>query len=254
LAAAPRDEAALPAVLTIAGVGLMVLSFFVGLLGVGSGYRRVSQPTGPAAYQTLATSAPPTDGGAEKSTSSPTDLLALVNTNRDVPLPDVFRAGDKVTIRSRGGFTCAVIPYDVPRNYQLDIGVISRSGDGLLIGFPIGGRRAMFTIDGFTGEPPDGKMRTALETIDGFRPHERGYGGQSHYGQLLKRNIASTITVRVVDKTIMLSCDGRQVLQWSGEPSRLAIYGAFNQGPPQRMFIGSWAATYEVASLRLTRL
>jgi hypothetical protein len=87
--------------------------------------------------------------------------------------------------------------------------------------------------------------------IDGRRPHDRGYPGQSQYGQIFKRNVPSQLTLRVIRNTITLTCDGKPVSQWSGDPSRLDIFGAFNQGSPRQMFIGSWAATYDIESLTL---
>ena len=182
------------------------------------------------------------------------DLLALVERPRDVPLGEVVRTGNVMSIRRRGGFTCAVVPYDMPSSYELDVGVISRDGEGLLIGVPIGGRRCMLTIDGFGTEPPDKTTRTALETIDGHRPHDVNYPGDPFFGKLLQPNVQSKLTIRVADNSLTLTCDGKQIIQWSGDPARLGVYGLFNQGPPQRMFIGSWAASYDIDRLALRPL
>jgi hypothetical protein len=182
------------------------------------------------------------------------DLLALVERPRDVPLGEVVRTGGVLSIRRRGGFTCAVVPHDMPSSYELDLHVTPREGEGLLIGVPIGGRRCMLTIDGFANEPPDKKTRTALETIDGHRPHDANYPGEPYVGKLLQPNVESKLTIRVASNSLTLTCDGKQIIRWSGDPARLGVYGLFNQGPPQRMFIGSWAASYDVDRLALRPL
>lgn len=182
------------------------------------------------------------------------DLLALVETPRDVPLGEVVRENDVLSIRRRGGFTCAVVPYDLPPNYELELRVTPRDGEGLLIGVPIAGRRCMLTIDGFLNEPPTNDTRTALETIDGRRPQDPAYSGKPYFGKLLKPNEESRLTIRVRGASLTLTCDGKQVIQWSGDPARLGIFGLFNQGAPRRMFVGSWAAQYDVSGLTLQPL
>src|SRR5207253_2660693 len=115
-------------------------------------------------------------------------------------------------------------------------------------------RRCMLTIDGFLNEPPNKQTRTALETIDGRRPHDAGYTGEPHFGKLLKPNQESRLTIRVSSNSVTLTCDGKQVIDWSGDPARLGIYGLFDQGQPKRMFVGSWAAHYDVSSIALKPL
>lgn len=179
------------------------------------------------------------------------DLLKLVETPRDVPLGQVVRQNDILSIRRRGGFTCAVVPFDLPATYELELLVTPREGEGLLIGLPIGGKRCMLTVDGFLNEPPNKQTRTALETIDNRRPQDTGYQGEPYFGKLLTPGQESRLTIRVSSNSLTLSCDDKEVLNWSGEPSRLGIYGLFNQGGPKRMFVGSWAAQYDISRLTL---
>jgi hypothetical protein len=231
----------------------------VALLSFITGYR-----TAPRSSWSWASFTPPRSSPGDaipipkvESTIAPqseTDLLALVQAPRDAPLGGVVRDGGTLTIGKSAGFSCAVVPDNLPANYELNVRVTSREGDGLLIGFPVDGRRAMFTIDGFTGEPPDGKMRTALEMIDRYRPQDRDYPGKPRYGQLLKRNVISRITIRVVGNSISLTCDGKPVIDWSGDPGWLEIFGLFNQGSPRQMFVGSWASRYDVTSVTLKPL
>lgn len=187
-------------------------------------------------------------------TAQSIDLLAMVETPRDVPQGEVVRGSEGLTMRRRGGFACAVVPFDFPASYELNLRVTPRGGEGLLIGLPIGGRRCMLTIDGFGNEPPDMKTRTALETIDGRRPHEPEYPGEPHVGKLLRPGVESQLSIRVSGDTLMLTCDGKPVLDWSGNPARLGIYGLFDHGSRRRMFVGAWAAEYEVSSLTLKPL
>lgn len=179
------------------------------------------------------------------------DLLALVQTPRDITQGEVRRDDAGLSIRRRGGFTCAVIPYDMPANYQLDLRVTRREGNGFLIGLPIGGRACMITVDGFS---EFGETRTALEMIDGRRPQEPSYTGKPHVGALLKVDAPVQLTVRVSGKSLQLACDGENVLEWNDDPTRLSVYGLFDQRQPKRLFIGSWAATYDIGNLKLQPL
>ena len=147
------------------------------------------------------------------------DLLAKVELPRDSVKSDFYgewtREGE--TLVSPDGMKAGriVVPYQPPPEYELTAVVERLEGaDGVLIGVVVDGHPAHVGIDIFQPQISgissiDGKLAQQNETI--FRE------------AVLTDRLPHTIRITVGRRSVRASVDGREVVNWEGDPSRLSM-------------------------------
>jgi WD40 repeat protein len=180
----------------------------------------------------------------EEQSNKPVDLLALVDTERDVKRGRFIR-------RENGLISVAGtmhIPYRLPDEYVLTAEVTRlQENDALMIGQVIGGRTCMHMIDGFMS---DGTL-CGLELVDNQRLPENP---TRRAGQLLTEDEPATIVYTVRQNQLTVTVDGKTVTHWDGDPHRLRWYSFFKEPTDRNLFIGSWASVYRFSKLELVPL
>ena len=151
--------------------------------------------------------------------TSPVNLLALIQ-------PQTYRIGDwqmplGALISPVWSGARLQFPYAPPPEYRVDIEV-ERAGREATYGFGIGcvagGRQVEISIDQVIDKI--GKC-TGLQGLDGA-PFE--YIPTFHRGQLLFPNQPARLSLTVRRNSIKLTCDGSDVLDWKGDPTRFVPY------------------------------
>lgn len=129
------------------------------------------------------------------------------------------------------------IPLSPPDEYLLELIVERQSGkDALRIGFVAGGRQASVMIDGWGGTV------TALREIDG-KPGNKNE--TSHPTTMLLTPKPVSIRVAVLKSGISVACDGRLLVDWSGDVRRLPA-------APGGLYLRSWSDIFRITKVQLT--
>ncbi|HWB11625.1 MAG TPA: hypothetical protein VG826_20510 [Pirellulales bacterium] len=137
------------------------------------------------------------------------------------------------------------VPAIVPESYQLDIVAQRESGnDCLALMVPVAGAQGTLIIDGHGGtlaglQMIDGQMIDANETR---RETSVFADGKRHLARLT-----------VQKNHVRLLCDGKPIVDWSGDVSRL---NSFEPLPPynDRIYLGTWHSRYRLTQIKLRSL
>ncbi len=117
---------------------------------------------------------------------------------------------DQLEVSSPSGPTLLRLPFDVPREYDLEAMVRRREGKDLLaIGFTCGDSRVALVCDNESGK------NTLLDTVTG--------GGPVRAGPLLEIDRSVTLLIQVRSGRIEVLADGKSILSWRGNEADLKM-------------------------------
>lgn len=170
----------------------------------------------------------------------PRDLLENYNPAGHSRTPGSFeRDGLGWTTRNQAVYESLFFPGPFPEEYVLDT-TLTLLGDsmGIIQGLVGSGKQFHFTIDGFVTE--NGGMRTALELIDGRRPHDAPNYPCEYKPPLLRKNRPTELRYVVLKDRVLLECDGKVVVDWTGGMNRVSSHGLFMPGDPRSLYWGTW--------------
>lgn len=186
---------------------------------------------------------------------APIDLLRTIDPTENIALPPPARGVFPGTLEMRGGVlvtevskTALVkIPVEAPSNYVLESVVTRVAGDeSIAFGLVVGGQPCMFTIDAFK---PLGYL-AGLDMVDGRRL-DMTNTTTPFRGPLLTNGRPATVRVRVVDNSVTASVDGKQIVSWQGDPSRLSLYPMYEIPDYDGLRLSTWLGGYEISKLEL---
>jgi hypothetical protein len=129
------------------------------------------------------------------------------------------------------------LPYSPPDEYRLTV-VLEPLDEpnGLLIGNVAVGHR-FASLFGY--RMPDG-YASAIENIDG-----RNVGNDTTFrGRVFKRGRLSQLVVTVRKDGVSMTVDGRQIIQWRGNPNRLSLSDYWATPDKNAMFFGAYDCRY----------
>jgi len=166
------------------------------------------------------------------------DLLSLIDPKRDRVVGDWKMQNGCLESNKQYGARIQ-IPYQPPREYVMTV-IVEPLDDpnGLIIGQRSGDRRFL-TLFNFVreGQPP----ASALEDIDGLNV---GRNATTVRAKLLEKNRLSAIVCTVREKGVTVTCDGRSLIDWHGDSSRLSL-SAYWQTPNRKtLFLGAYDCRY----------
>jgi len=139
------------------------------------------------------------------------------------------------------------MPYTPPEEYDLTLVVERREGmDSLGIGLGQGKTVFSVWVDGF---PAKGGM-TGLDKLDGMLIENNP---ASVKGKFLTNNKPSTIVVAVRKSGVTVTIDGKSVLTWQGNYSRLGMSPVWQQRDPKApLLVGAFGSRYYFTKIYLT--
>jgi len=166
------------------------------------------------------------------------DLLSLVDPRRDRIIGDWKMQDGRLESNKQYGARIE-IPYEPPREYVMT--VIAEPLDepnGLIIGQRSGDRRFLTLINFVReGEPPS----SALEDVDGLNV---GRNATTVRTKLLEKNRPSAIVCAVRKGRVTVTCDGRPLIDWQGDASRLSLSDYWQTPNENRLFLGAYDCRY----------
>ncbi len=166
------------------------------------------------------------------------DLLSLVDPQRDRVSGDWKMQDGRLECNKQYGARIE-IPYQPPREYVMT--VIAEPLDdpnGLIIGQRSGDRR-LLTLINFVrkGQSP----ASALENVDGLNVERNATTVRA---KLLEKNRPSAIVCTVREDRVTVTCDGRSLIDWHGDASRLSLSDYWQTPNQDRLFLGAYDCPY----------
>lgn len=166
------------------------------------------------------------------------DLLSLVDPHRNRVAGDWKMQNGRLESNKQYGARIE-IPYQPPREYVMT--VIAEPLDepnGLIIGQRSGDRRFLTLINFVReGQPP----ASALEDIDGLNVDRNATTVRA---KMLEKNRPSAIVCTVREKGVTVTCDGRSLIDWRGDASRLSLSDYWQTPNRKTLFLGAYDCRY----------
>lgn len=173
------------------------------------------------------------------------DLLPLIQVDRDAVSGSwQMDAGDLLSPKQYGARI--EIPYTPPAEYRLTaIAEPLDPPNGLILGQRSGDSRFLALINYDNG---DGTA-SALENVDGRNVDT---GPTTVRGRLLRQGRPSEVICTVRIGSVTVSVDGRQIIAWKGDASRLSLSDYWTTPRADAFFIGAYDCRYRITRLGIT--
>ncbi|HXX93103.1 MAG TPA: hypothetical protein VEN81_05685, partial [Planctomycetota bacterium] len=173
------------------------------------------------------------------------DLLAKIDLRRDV-VQGKWGLEKGVLVALQGpAEPCRIeLPFAPGDGYDLRVVVERKEGNPpFIVGFPVGDRQITVDVDGWAQNDKCG-----ISLIDG----KPGDGNEtSRLGKLLTNDQPSTILCAVRRGRIRVVIDGRPVIDWKGEGSRLSLWPGWKMPHPNTPFVATWGGLFRVTRIGL---
>jgi len=173
----------------------------------------------------------------------PVDLLKLVDLERDVVSGEWLWNGKTLTSPAKPMWARLQIPFQPPSEYELTA-VIERLGGNTSahLGIVVDGRQGMIVLDGIDV--------TGLDLTDElFNANSTTYAGK-----LLPSGKQVSLSVRIRPRSVTMTCDGKQIFDWYGDPSRLFVRKETQVPDPKKLFVGIFDQRFRFHELRISPL
>ncbi|EMI22151.1 hypothetical protein RMSM_00918 [Rhodopirellula maiorica SM1] len=169
------------------------------------------------------------------------DLLAMIDPANDTQTGKWERDANAI-VSSRSSRARILIPHSVSGSYQLRL-VAQRQMDtgSLNIGLAVGSRHQVLAIFDY------GKSkRSGLAWID-----EKNEPANSTFYRkpVLRTGRDSEIVCTVHHSHLRVTCDGKTIIEWTGDPSRLTLHPNFKI-PSDRLFIETVLGSYRISQMQ----
>lgn len=169
------------------------------------------------------------------------DLLSMIDPAKDSQLGKWERDADAI-VSSRSSRVRIVIPYSVSGSYQLKL-VAQRLMDtgSLNIGLTVGNRHQVLAILDYGRS-----RRSGLAWIDDKN--------EPSNSTLYRKSVLPTgrdfeIVCTVHSSHLRITCDGKTIIEWTGDPSRLTIHPNFRV-PSDRLFVEALLGKFRISQLQ----
>lgn len=173
------------------------------------------------------------------------DLLHLINLD-ETPHTGEWDIRDGRLLAPRHAAARVEIPYEPPAEYRLT--VIAEpldAANGLILGQRSGDNRFVVLLNYANGEIPS----SALENIDGRNVDT---GPTTVRRRLFERGRPSQIICTVRTDSVTVAVDGRDVLHWQGDVSRLSLSDYWATPAENALFVGAFNCSYRFQRIGLT--
>ena len=195
----------------------------------------------------------PRSGVAEFSTDSagipqpgePLDLLPIIDVQKDAVAGDWKKT--EGVLESPKQFGARIeIPYEPPAEYEFTvIATPLDEPNGLIIGQLMGGHRFLTLIEHNVRKD---EPASALENVDG---RNVGSNTTTIMADLLRKNRPSQIIVTVRKGSVVVRCDGRKIIDWSGKPEQLSLGDYWNTPNANTLFLGAYDCRYRFSRVSI---
>lgn len=173
------------------------------------------------------------------------DLLALTDPQKN-EINGKWQFDGKTLVSPKIQYARLKIPYSPPEEYVLEIEAVRTKGrNDLAIGLVAGGSQFLVGLDGMG--PGD---TSGLHLLDG-----KGIASNetSRKGRTFSNGKPCSIECTIRKQGIAVTCDGKNVIYWKGNFSRLSLNKDRWSVPDKKsLFIGAWDSVFRISKMKLT--
>ncbi|HEX7376387.1 MAG TPA: hypothetical protein VF278_04710, partial [Pirellulales bacterium] len=171
---------------------------------------------------------------------APLDVMKAIELDRDRLHGDWQFTGQTLVTPGAEGDKLQ-LPAIVPESYQLDLVAEREAGsDSLTFTIPIAGAQGALSIDGWQGK------LSGLEKIDDKRIDANE---TKHEGSIFADGKPHAIHITVRKNHVRLVCDGKPLVDWTGDVGRLKPLEAFPY--KDRIYVGDWQTKYRLTNIKI---
>lgn len=173
------------------------------------------------------------------------NLLALTDPQKNI-IKGKWQFDGKTLVSPKTPYARLKIPYAPPEEYVLEIEAVRTKGrNDLAIGLIAGGSQFLVGLDAMG--PGD---TSGLHLLDG-----RGINSNetSRKGRTFTNGKSCSIECTIRKQGIAVNCDGKNVIYWKGNFSRLSLKKNPWAVPDKKsLFIGAWDSIFRISKMKLT--
>ncbi|MCG8450803.1 MAG: hypothetical protein MI725_14640, partial [Pirellulales bacterium] len=200
-------------------------------------------PTGTSTTTTSSTTVEPTVLSAQ---FDPIDLLKKIDVERDAVHGNWKLDNGALVSPPSIAAARLQISQNLPDEYQLTVETERLAGqEYFVIGLVVDGRQCMLQVDW-----RDSKI-SGISNVDGMQANANE---TTREGQLLSFGKPSTIVINVRKDQIHVTCDGREIVDWQGDSSRLSLIDYWKIPDDQALFVASTRTVFRISKLELAPL
>jgi hypothetical protein len=172
------------------------------------------------------------------------DVLKFLDLKQDLLEGEWTLVPDKLAVTRPTRYARMLIPLRPPEEYDVTI-VANRidGGEALLLGLVQGSSQFNAVIDSF------GSTATGLGMLDGKNVNANE---ATYRGALFKNGKASTIVTSVRRDGVTITFDGKKVVSWKGEYSRLTVMSDWTIPSSQILYLGCCDSKFTITKFQLT--
>ena len=175
------------------------------------------------------------------------DLLKLIRPDSDAVSGEWKSEGGAILSPQRSGARIEV-PYEPPAEYRM-VAVVEPLDEpnALILGQRSGENRWLVLLGFLTG----GKSLSALENVD-----DRNVGANrtTVAGAVFRKGQPSQVICTVRKESVVVSVDGRTLIDWQGTPDRLSLSDYWQTPRKNSLFVGAYDCRYRISRLTLEPL
>ncbi len=176
------------------------------------------------------------------------DLLQIFSPQRDAVAGEWTM--NRAAIESTGGRSVLSFPVKPSRNYRWTIVLERLKGKGgINLVIPVDNHQTMVVLEGFGENQASGLNYVSGRSADRNETTRRG--------PIFHTGTPTTVVCTVHGLTISVSCDGEEIINWSGSPESLSLDRRYWANvPPEQLAVTIWESNvlWRVSESRLERL
>jgi hypothetical protein len=174
------------------------------------------------------------------------DLLRLIDPARDA-VAGKWELKDGALLAPALQFGRLQVPYVPPEEYELRAVVERTTGaDSIQLGLVIGTTQFLVIVDGIETDPSSG-----LDLVD----RKPFYANDTTLkARLVRNDVPCEIRVSVRKERIATWVDGRKIIDWKTDATRLSLWPSWTMPRRDTLFLGAWTGARRFHALALTPL
>ena len=175
------------------------------------------------------------------------DLLPMIDVQQDVVNGTWKKTADGI-LESPKQFGARIeVPYEPPAEYELTIVATPLDEpNGLILGQLMGDHRFLTLVNYAASK--DKAAASALENVAGRNVNNNA---TTILADLLQKDRPSQIIVTVLKDSVVVRCDGRKIIDWSGKAEQLSLGDYWSTPHGNTLFLGAYDCRYRFSRVSI---
>lgn len=173
------------------------------------------------------------------------DLIAQFDPAKQIQ-SGLWKIENESLISGTEGYSKLILPYKFPENYILRLRAKKKAGNNNLnVRVRLGGHNTLVVIDGWRGRMSG---LHHLDNVGGADPKNE----TRYLGGIVGTDKQAEILIVCHEKSILVTVDGKTIIDWRGDPSRLSEEGVSDPLKAEQLLIETANASWELSRFTIT--